>query len=188
MIQNIICCATCLPSCNEWIILFLGTIFWTFILYLIKPKLEISTIEFYRGELYPLKVKIKNNGLFTALNLKIELCAIDSKKNTYHFKFDYEDFLMLWSKESRNFKTNELQKPAFFLYRNTFHPNDNIQYNQQNINEIFSDFINQNYIFRARVYAQHEYSGFGKAIESEFIWNKNTNKFDKIISKLNKRK
>jgi len=181
MIKNIICCGSYLPGCNEWIILFLGTIFWTFILYLIKPKLEISTIEFIRGELYPLKVKIKNKGLNTALNLKIELCAIDSKKNTYHFRSDYEDFLMLWPMELRIFKTNELQKPAFFFYSNTFHPNENVQYNQQNINEIFSDFINQNYIFRARVYGSHEYSGFGKAIESEFIWNKNINKFEKLI-------
>ena len=174
-ISLIIICIDCLPNIKDLITLFLGfllTVFWnaiwSFLLYLLKPELEISSIEEDKSKEL-LKIKVVNKGVFNAINLRIEACIVQSSY-TYHLELDRDDFLILPPKDFRTFQADDITAPTKRIMNMDINTKDNVLERSK---------INKNYI-RIRVHATHEYSGFGKAFESKFKWEVTENKFLKI--------
>jgi formaldehyde-activating enzyme involved in methanogenesis len=151
-----------------------------FILYLLKPNLEIKELTLDTLNNEPcIKVKVINQQCcFDAINVNIEMCVIEAR-NTYHFEIDKSDFLIIPHNENkekdneekddnyRNFKAINLYKTTREAYWK---------------NKDFSSFIEekvkiQNAIVRVRVYATHEYSGFGRAFKQKFIYDVKTDLF-----------
>ena len=142
---------------SDYIMLLIGfllSVFWTvFFIYKLKPNLEITYAKLEGDKI---KTRIQNNGRFRAVNLQIEICKIrqDNKNEiTDHYQIDREDYLILPSKRKseksenfRDFKTNKLIKKS----------GDIISANKSDT------------ILRIRLYATHEFSGFGKAFEQRF--------------------
>jgi hypothetical protein len=176
MIAN--CTDYCFPKCNEWIILFLGTFFWSAILYLIRPNLKIEKIVIINENGKDrLKIKVKNNNLFfNVTNLMVESCIVVGNK-TCHLKLDKYDFIMLPPKKEdtdfheRDFKTIGLENPGYADGIGNIITNENYVPNLINY---------ENYIIRIRVHANHSLSGLGKAFEKKFKWNKKSERFEKI--------
>lgn len=175
MIAN---CIQCFPKCNEWIILFLGTFFWSTILYLIRPNLKIEKIVVINENGKDgLKIKVKNNGLFfNVTNLKVEACIV-VRRQTCHLILDRYDFIILPSKKGdtdfheRDFKTIGLENSGY---------EDGIGNTITNENYVSNLKLYDDYEIRIRVHANHSLSGFGKAFEKKFKWDKKSGKFQQI--------
>lgn len=178
-------CIQCLSDPNGWLTLFIGSLISItvpFFLYTIKPNLEILDINENNLEKC-LKIKIKNNGYYSAVNLKIEAAIIQKNENSnlnysYHLSLDRTDFLILPGKDSRKFITDEVTKSTLIATR---------RYNSnfENEKDLFIDLLrvlkeNSGEYLRIRIHSNHEYSGFGKAIEQKFEYCNCTNKFIKI--------
>ena len=171
-------CVECFPKCNEWILLFLGTFFWSAILYLIRPKLKIEKIVIINENGKDgIKIKVKNNALFfNVTNLMVEACIVVGGQ-TCHLKLDKYDFIMLPPKKGdtdfheRIFKTHGLENSECYDGIGNIISDDNY----------VSNLINyEYYIIRIRVHANHSLSGFGKAFEKKFKWNNEIQRFEKI--------
>jgi len=135
----------------------LWTTGWTFILYLFKPKLKIEIDKGIEGsEKKPLiRIKVTNKRYCSdAINLNIEACTVRDIDKTSHLKIDKVDFLIL--------KCN----------------NDNRIFKAECTQEIENKLKEDGTIFRVRVHATHSYTGFGKAIEQTFRYNKLKNRFE----------
>ncbi|GHT23954.1 hypothetical protein AGMMS4957_16240 [Bacteroidia bacterium] len=131
------------------------TAVWTFVLYQLRPKLNIEDLYVTDGKI---KVKVVNNGRSKAVNLQMEVCTVkkgEADNITKHFSLDKEDFLILPPNENRIFKADLDGKIE-----------DKIKDKDTSV--------------RVRVYSTHSYSGFGKAEEEEFFqYNAQTGKFKK---------
>ena len=148
--------STELLELKDIVILILGfitSVIWTYILYKLRPNLDISSVE---TDEKILKITITNNGCFAATNLQIESCTIKVKNDkdvTHHFTFKKEDFLVLPKKR------NNSDQSYFRVFCTTDYKSE-----LKGLNPV---------ILRVRVHATHEYSGFGKAFEQNFNWNGN---------------
>lgn len=145
---------------KDWILLMLGIIggiAWSLILffYLLKPSLEIKCCKL-RGNQLQVKI-INQSSKRNAVNLKIEVCFLHNS-NTYHLNVDKEDFLILPPNDFRIFKMNSLSETAVGY---------GIDYE-----ELLEGFKTGKYSLRVRIHATHEYSGFGKAFEGKFRYDK----------------
>jgi hypothetical protein len=143
----ILCCENeCTIGCSEWItiiISFFISAFWALLLVFIKPRLRIENICVDESK-RKFKAQIKNIGMFDAINLRVEICAINKETNeTVHLPIDIEEFNVLPHKNdnTRVFKTNAIDQDRF------------------------NRFNTPNYYIRVRVHSSHSFSGFGKAIE-----------------------
>ena len=156
-----------LPDVKDWLLLlisFVLSVIWSLILffYLLKPKLSIQIDE---DGYEPIKIKIFNKGKSSLLNIKIEACFVNSKNEksnkitTIHLAIDKEDFLSISSKEDRTFKTNKIAE-SVTKYKD--------YYDNDFVNNVI---LNNVYFLRVRVYAQHEFSGFGRGFEAKFKYN-----------------
>lgn len=146
--------STALLELKDIVILILGfllSVFWTYLLYKLKPNLDISSVE-TDGKI--LRITITNKGCFAATNLQVEACTIKEKNDkdvTYHFTFNKGDFLFL---PNRKEKTDQSYFRVFCTA------------------DFKSELIGQNPVtLRVRIHATHEFSGFGKAFEQNFLWN-----------------
>jgi len=153
--------STALLELKDFIGLTLGfilSVIWTYILYKLKPKLDISTVE---TDKKVLQITITNKGCFAATNLQIESCTIKVKNDkdvTHHFTFKNKDFLVLPKRKSKT------DQSYFRVFCTT---------------DFNSELIGPNPVtLRVRLFATHEYSGFGKAFEQNFLWK--GNQFEKI--------
>ena len=177
MITN---CIKCLPNCDEWIILFLGTIFWSAVLYLIRPTLKIvKIIKINENDKEGLKITVKNNGLFfNVTNLMVEACIVVDRQ-TCHLELDKYNFIMLPPKKGcsdfheRDFKTIGLENSGCEDGQGHDITNENYVSNLQEYDD---------YIIRIRVHANHSLSGLGKAFEKKFKWDKKREKFEKVLN------
>jgi len=124
---------------------------WTFILYVLKPKLEIEINKGIEKQSIYINVINKRN-CSDAINLNMEACTVRNIDKTSHLKINKEDFLILPHKDNRIFKAECLP------------------YIEEKLKEADT-------IFRVRVHATHSYSGFGRAKEQRFRYNEKTNKF-----------
>lgn len=153
-----------------------------FLLYTIKPRLKIQSIE----EVYTdsLTIKVKNIGCCKAYNLKVEAAIVDpcnnSKKYTYHLNLDRFDFLILYRNEDRNFITEEITKTTLIAI-NRNNKNDSDKDEKEMFKDLLSEIkSNSCWYLRVRVHSNHGISGFGKAVEQKFNYCKNTKKFIKV--------
>jgi hypothetical protein len=133
---------------SSLLVTILVTIIWVFVF---RPSLKIEDLSWNESD--KINVKIRNtNCLFSAINLKVEICTIRDNDKTRHFSVEKEDFLILPKKDTRVFRTKD--KPT-------------------NIDEIKNNSVN----VRVRFYAEHSFTGFGKAFENEY---KYVSLFEKI--------
>jgi len=96
-------------------------------------------------------IKVKNEKFCSdAINLNIEVCSVSSDDTTKHLKIDKDDFIILATKQCRIFK-------AYWTFDNP-------------------EKLEEGYL-RIRVHATHSYSGFGKAFEQKFKYDKANNRF-----------
>lgn len=154
----ILCCKTdCWPGCDDWIIFGLGlivTLIITVLIYFLKPNVIIDNICF-DSERRVIKATLINLGRFNAVNLKVEICAINrTTRQTRYLRLENVDFIILPSRNSedntRVFSTIEI---------------DN-----QNLRD---GLTNNDYSIRVRAHSSHSFTGLGKAIEKS---NNNQNK------------
>jgi len=152
---------------KDWLILLIGLLFtaiWPFILYILKPKLEIQSVEIKDMQGKCLAVTVVNIGNSDAVNLHMEICA---KKGayTYHLDIDNDDFIILPK------KTN---KTAEGEYERTFKSYDIASFTRRYYKDTFDNFIKliqkdeSEFILRIRIHANHSFSGFGRAFEKKF--------------------
>jgi hypothetical protein len=159
----------CLPNCHEWIILFLGTFFWSAVLYLVRPAIKIAKIiKINENGRDGLKITVKNKGHFLAVtNLMVEACIV-VERQTCHLKLDKYNFIMLPAKKGdtdfheRDFKTLGLENSGCDDGQGHEIKNENYVANLQEY---------ENYIIRVRVHANHEFTNFGKAFEFNFRYD-----------------
>lgn len=130
-----------------------------FVIYSLKPKLKIDSICVCNRTI---KIKVLNIGKFDAFNLRIEVCAYDAKeKQTFHFKLDQSDFLILPSKRrnsdnSKIFNTVGISSSAEpFIEGNT---------QEEKLDRLIR-YINNGFKVRVRIHAYHSFSGLGKSFE-----------------------
>jgi len=141
---------------------------WAIGLTLIRPKLEIDInggiedVVIKKTKKRVIKIKVTNKSCyFDTTNLNIEACTVryDSIKNgkkTEYLEIDKEGFLILRCKDDyRKFKA-ECTK------------------------EIEDRLKDAGVNFRVRVHSIHSFTGFGKAIEQCFTYDKKQNLFWKI--------
>ena len=142
---------------SAWVISILFTVLTYYIIYSLKPKLEIESICILDKAI---KVKVVNKGRFDAVNLRIEICAFNSVNNiTSHFAVDHTNFLILPSGKkgqgnTKYFKTNRTSR--IYLTRNNkkdkyFSLLEKVQSGKLNV--------------RVRLHAYHSFSGLGRAFE-----------------------
>lgn len=163
------CVDYCFPKCNEWIILFLGTFFWSAVLYFVRPSLKISKIiEIIENDKVGLKITVKNNGhFFNVTNLMVEVCIVVDRQ-TCHLKLDKYNFIMLPPKKGdtdfheRDFKTIGLENSECVDGQGHEITNESYVSNLQ---------LYENYVIRVRVHANHEFTNFGKAFEFNYKYN-----------------
>jgi hypothetical protein len=147
---------------KDWIIVglsFIGSIIWSciwsLILYSLRPKLVVQKVEI-TGDNH-IKIDVKNRSkCYDAVNINVEACIVTSSNQTYHLDIDRADFIILPKKDNRVFQSYNLAQSAKEYYKGDF-----------------SSFVktkikDKNTIFRVRVYANHSFSGFGKAFENKF--------------------
>jgi len=127
----------------SYLIGFLISAFWALILFKLRSNLSIENICIDENR-RKIKAQIRNNGYSDAINLQIEICAINKETNeTIHLNLNQNNFIILPRKNdnSKVFKTDPIEQVLF-------------------------DSINSpRYYIRVRVYSAHSFSGFGKAIE-----------------------
>jgi hypothetical protein len=121
-----------------------------------------------------IKFPIRNiDCLFSVTNLRVE-AAVVKDNYTYHFKFEREDFIMLnkftkcnidnTSPYERNYLTSNVSDELIANY-----PDENYDVKK------LIDLLNQsNAYLRVRVHCYHEFTGFGKAFETNFRYNNGT--------------
>jgi hypothetical protein len=141
------------------------------IIYSFRPILNVNgPIDLISNQL---SFAIINKGKKNSIKLEIEACALyklsNNKFQTFHFKIDHFDFLILnpeidYNDNSKRFKIIGLSDSALRFNR-TFE-------------EILQDLTHQKSTLRIRFYAVHEISWLGKAFEENFIWD--GDKFIKI--------
>src|SRR5690554_982923 len=106
--------STCFDLC--WGLSIIFAILPYLIIYKLKPKLIIESICINDSEI---KIKVVNKGRFDAVNLRIEVCALDKINSfTFHFHPDHSDFLILPAQKkqidnSKTFNFREISKTAF---------------------------------------------------------------------------
>jgi hypothetical protein len=172
------CCCFEIPKELWWTIL--GAVLSggvTFLLvYYFRPCICIKTpslVAKHKGEPDKKKIKIPvcNKRRFTsAINIKIEANFISNNK-TFHLELDRDNFLIIpkaipcENNNSRTFQAIDIDG----ITRKFFEP--------EHTNISFEDFLRHNTIinstFRVRVYAQHEFTGFGKTFEAKFTFDGN---------------
>lgn len=129
------------------------------IVYSLKPKLQIVCACWDSGK-NQIKIKIKNIGRWDAVNLRIEVCAVDiNKRYTYHFEVDHNEFLILPSGRNGkdNVKTFKVSDVAESVKKY------NISYDY-----LILKLTRNKYKLRVRVHSYHSFSGLGKA-EEEYL-------------------
>lgn len=147
--------------------LFLGVIFSAFaaiiIIRFFRPKISIQ-IPLISAD--KLKITVINESKrYAAINLRIEAAAVLNDK-TYHIDFDRKDFLIL----SRNKKCGK-ETP----FERTFHGKNVNDYTKdiaaecQNMKDFFNILNKKESYLRIRLHAYHEFTGFSKAFEDNFI-------------------
>jgi len=132
------------------------------LLYKLKPKLGIKSCELEEGTL---KIGVKNKGRYNAINLKFEVCAINNKNQTFHFKSDRDEFLILPGCRKCNNDT-----VRYFKIRKLA---ESAEYYIDDFNSLINLLIEptNNFKIRVRFHAAHEYSGFGKSFEQYFVFS-----------------
>jgi hypothetical protein len=157
---------TCIIDCKDWILIFIGfiitviwTFFWAFVIYFLKPNVDIESIEFKAGDL---RINVINKGKFNATNLNIEACGL--LNGTFHFKLDKEEFIILPPKNRKD--SNDDSHIRTFKSRNL--TEEALQYSMTFMELINQFRNNQHCILRIRIHAYHEISGFGRAFEFKF--------------------
>ena len=177
----------CFPDLKDWLILFIGSVISVtipFLLYTLKPKLEIKEPEIDENEKC-IKFKLKNiSSQYKAINLKIEASIKEptqgGKWYTYRLEFDRKDFLILSQNKIRTFVSQEITTATLDAIKRK-NPNVESQTEKDTFINLLEKIKNNSDMeFRVGVYAQNEYSGFGRAFESSFRWNATKNKFEKI--------
>ncbi|MEI8204894.1 MAG: hypothetical protein WCH34_17875 [Bacteroidota bacterium] len=182
-------CTQCLTNPNGWITLIIGSFISAlipFLMYTMKPKLKIHPPAFAE-DMNSLKFKIENTRAFSyAINLKIEVALIEKREEdkftTYHFELDREEFLILPSKDKRCFQTNEITKSTLEVLKRK-----NPDFANKNCKDAYNILVckmkeNSDIYIRIRIYAQHEYSGFGKAFEGRFNKNQINEQLKNILN------
>lgn len=172
MILNfeIICWTSC-DSIQTFFTIVIALIPYVILFVILRPNLKIT----YEGidnniNRRKIKIKLKNIGQFTAVNIRIEICAVETttKKDifTYHFKTDQNDFLILPKKgNERDFKVVGLSESAQEYINGV---NEIEKYN--NLLSYLEN--NSQYKLRIRIHSYNSASGLGKAEEAIFDLNK----------------
>jgi hypothetical protein len=148
MIENFF---TEINSSDIIIALFSTLIGFSIVFWLFRPRLKITNARINTTNVW---VDVVNKGLWSAVNLQIEMCVL-IENYTYHYKVDRDSFLILPPNvcgldNVRTFKT-------CFIENDCFEDPANQNFNWE-----------KNYVLRVRVHAAHSVSGLGRAFEQQF--------------------
>ncbi len=125
------------------------------VIYSLKPNLKILKPELDGTKIH---IKIVNEGRFSAVNIRIEVCAYkeDSKK-TSHFDTDHKDFLIIPAKKKNTDNTRVFKTIGLLA---------NSENKYENYDKLIEKLKNKEYKLRVRIHSYHGFSGLGKAEES----------------------
>lgn len=179
--MNIICIFNCWDPCQTIsiiITLIVAILPYIILFFILRPKLKIES-ACYDKDRNKLKIKVINNGCFSAVSLRIEACAtyydIVKKKNyTFHFKIDHNEFLILSGKlrkqniNIKTFKISEIAESAKEYLIGSYGKMDD----EKLFLKIIEDLQSGKYKLRVRIHSFHEFSGLGKAEEKSFMLSK----------------
>lgn len=156
-------------NCICWpdiIITLIITIITYIIIYISKPGLSIDKVE--KSD-EGLKISVSNKGRFTAVNLRIEICGyFRETKQSFHFKIDHEDFLML---TRRNSCDNEKIYNVVGLSERAL--------KFKTYKGLLEEINSGKCLLRVRIHSYHSISGLGKAEEACFTFENNI--FTKLL-------
>ncbi len=135
-----------------------------FVFWLFRPRLKIDNARIDGGRV---KVDVINKGCWSAVNLQVEMCAINDQL-TKHYKVDRDGFLILPPKKCgmdnvRTFKTCWIEGECFC-------ENEPIPCEEKIKNMMIDELMYGDYVLRVRVHATHSISGLGRAFERKFRW------------------
>ncbi len=135
-----------------------------------KPKIRIENPKKIDGII---KIEVTNlSKCFMATNLRIEAAAVNGNF-TYHLDFDRIDFLML--AKNKTYPNNETPYSRIYQAHDLNDYTKKIAHNCKNIIDFFKLLEQEDCNLRIRVHAFHEFTGFGKAFESQFKLSNNGN-------------
>lgn len=124
------------------------------VIYSLKPGLNISNAVIEQNVI---RISVINTGRFDAVNVRIEICAIDKANGfTYHFTIDKNEFLIIPS--GRNGRDN---MKTFKVI--DFKPT--IETKHENYDSLLHKIKSKQYNLRVRIHSYHSFSGLGKALE-----------------------
>lgn len=171
--SQVLCCF--FSSCDLWNIVagaVLSAIFTLLLIHWFRPRILIKIPKIDKDH-QKIRMPVKNISKFSdAINVSIEAAFIDNGK-TEHLEIDKDNFIILPkcccivdNDSERVFKTDK----NFPLKRNSDESDE--PYEKQK-NNIFTKIVTPQTgtILRIRVYAQHAFTGFGKAFEAKFEFN-----------------
>lgn len=128
------------------------------VIYSLKPKLVIAESNDFLDN--KIRLPIFNKGRHSAVNLRIEVCALDRELSnttyTYHLNTDHQDFLILPPADGKTFIVNGISDTAL------------------GHGETYESILNKLqagiYELRVRIHSYHDFSGLGKAEVASFTF------------------
>lgn len=124
------------------------------IIYSLKPKLDFNCILINDKSI---RVNVTNRGRFSAVNVRIEICALDQPKGyTYHFDVDQSEFLIIPSKKLGRDNSKIFKVIGF---------TPSIETEDESYESLMDKVKKNQYKLRVRIHGYHSFSGLGKAFE-----------------------
>jgi len=151
---------------------FLSAIATIVLIKIFKPNISIFEPSFENINNYSyLKIPVENNSnKYSANNLQIE-AAVILNDQSYHFKLDRDDFIILSKNKS---KSNETPYLRIFQAYDVSKSTKQMFSNFKTFESLVDLLKENNSYLRVRVHANHEFTGFGKAFEARFELNENS--------------
>jgi hypothetical protein len=151
---------------------FLSAIATIVLIKIFKPKISVLEPSFEDISNYSyLKIPVENNSKkYSANNLQIE-AAVILNDQSYHFKLDRDDFIIL---SKNNSTSNETPYLRIFQAYDVSENTKKMFLNFKTF-ESLVDLLKENKSYlRVRIHANHEFTGFGRSFETRFKLNQNS--------------
>ena len=104
-----------------------------------------------------ISVNVTNKGRFSAVNVRIEICALDQPKGyTYHFDVDQSELLIIPSKKHGRDNSKIFKVIGF---------TPSIETEDETYESLMDKVKKNQYKLRVRIHGYHSFSGLGKAFE-----------------------
>lgn len=127
------------------------------IIYSLKPNLRIKQAKIDGDKI---RVEVVNEGNYSAVNVRIEICAFDKENRfSWHFDTDHKDFLIIPSKCKGRDNEKTFKTIGFIPKPDT---------SAENYESLIRKLSEKKLELRVRLHSYHSLSGLGSAREKIF--------------------